>query len=116
MRKNSVEDTIVACATPIGEGGIGIVRMSGPKALKIADSVFTSKDAKKPSDYGMYSVHYGHIVDEGSRVKGQGSRAAITTLHPSPFTLHQSSGFVVRDWDGGAASGVPPESDRAARG
>ena len=77
MRKNSVEDTIVACATPIGEGGIGIVRMSGPKALKIADSVFTSKDAKKPSDYGMYSVHYGHIVDEGSRVKGQGSRESV---------------------------------------
>lgn len=63
MREHSIEDTIVAVSTPIGEGGIGIVRISGAKALKIADSIFVSKDGKKPSDYGTYTVHYGHIVN-----------------------------------------------------
>ena len=33
-------DTIAAIATPLGEGGIGIVRLSGPDALKIGDQVF----------------------------------------------------------------------------
>lgn len=63
MRKGSVEDTIVAPATPIGEGGIGIVRISGSKALEIADKIFMSKDGKKPSKYKTYSVHYGHIIE-----------------------------------------------------
>ena len=63
MREHSIEDTIVAVSTPIGEGGIGIVRISGAKALKIADSIFVSKDGKKPSSYGTYTVHYGHIVN-----------------------------------------------------
>ena len=63
MNKFSLEDTIVAVSTPVGEGGIGIVRISGAKALKIADSIFVSKDGKKPSGYGTYTVHYGHIVN-----------------------------------------------------
>ncbi len=63
MREHSLDDTIAAPATPVGEGGIGIVRISGAKALKIADSIFVSKDGKKPSDYGTYTVHYGQIVN-----------------------------------------------------
>ncbi len=68
MREHSINDTIAAPATPIGEGGIGIVRISGAKALKIADSIFVSKDGKKPSDYGTYTVHYGHIISPQSTV------------------------------------------------
>jgi len=64
MIMHNSDDTIVAPATPIGEGGIGIVRMSGPSALDIADKIFVSKDGKSPSEYETYSVHYGHIVDE----------------------------------------------------
>ena len=63
MREYSVEDTIAAVSTPVGEGGIGIVRISGAKALKIADGIFVSKNGKKPSDYGTYTVHYGHIAN-----------------------------------------------------
>jgi len=63
MREHSLDDTIAAISTSLGEGGIGIVRMSGPDALKIADSIFVSKDGRKPSDYGTYTVHYGHILD-----------------------------------------------------
>ena len=63
MREHNVGDTIAAVSTPIGEGGIGIVRMSGAKALKIADGIFVSKDGKKPSGYETHTVHYGHIID-----------------------------------------------------
>jgi len=68
-----LDDTIVAVSTPIGEGGIGIVRLSGEHSLRIADRIFLSKDAKKPSRFKTYTVHYGHINDnEGRRTKDEG--------------------------------------------
>ncbi|MDD5173831.1 MAG: tRNA uridine-5-carboxymethylaminomethyl(34) synthesis GTPase MnmE [Candidatus Omnitrophota bacterium] len=63
MHEHNIDDTIAAPATPAGEGGIGIVRISGAKAIEIADSIFVSKDGKRVSDYGTYTVHYGQIVD-----------------------------------------------------
>jgi len=63
MKKIYTEDTIVAVSTPVGEGGIGIVRLSGSKALKIADKIFLSKDKTPPSKYRTYTTHYGRIVD-----------------------------------------------------
>jgi len=63
MHEDSLNDTIAAPSTPVGEGGIGIVRMSGRDALEIADKIFVSKDGRKPSDYGTYTVHYGRITD-----------------------------------------------------
>jgi tRNA modification GTPase len=62
----SADDTIVAVSTPLGEGGIGIVRLSGKKALSIADKIFVSKDKTKPSGFKTYTVHYGHIVKKSS--------------------------------------------------
>lgn len=59
-----MEDTIVALSTPVGEGGIGIVRLSGRDALRIADSLFAAKDGGSPSSYDTYTVHYGHVVDK----------------------------------------------------
>jgi tRNA modification GTPase len=58
-----LDDIIVAVSTPIGEGGIGIVRLSGKGSLKLADKIFLSKDDKKPSRFKTYTVHYGHIVE-----------------------------------------------------
>lgn len=60
-------ETIAAIATPIGEGGIGIVRLSGPDALRIADKIFVPKEKKKPSEYKTYTIHYGFIVDPLTR-------------------------------------------------
>lgn len=64
MDKYYPEDTIAAVSTPIGEGGIGIVRLSGPRALEIVDDIFVSKYGKRPSQYDTYTVHYGHIVNK----------------------------------------------------
>ena len=63
MAKYNSDDTIVAIATPIGEGGIGIVRMSGERSLSIADKIFSAKDGKKPSEIESYTVKYGWIVN-----------------------------------------------------
>jgi len=59
-------DTIAGIATPPGIGGIGIVRMSGPDALRIADSIFEGK--KKPSELKGFQAIYGWITDGEQRL------------------------------------------------
>lgn len=58
-------DTIAAISTPIGESGIGIVRISGPKALEIAQEVFRDKNLNKTKikDIFSHTVHYGFVID-----------------------------------------------------
>ena len=59
------ESTIAAIATPIGTGGIGIIRISGPKALFIANLIFLKKNnnSHKPEVFESHKLYYGHIVD-----------------------------------------------------
>ena len=54
-------DTIVAISTPFGVGGIGIVRLSGPDAEKIADQVFQPKYPQER--FQSHRFYYGHIHD-----------------------------------------------------
>ncbi len=61
------EDTIAAISTPPGEGAIGIVRLSGPGSLRIADKVFRVSGGKRPSSSGHFTVRYGHIIDKDAR-------------------------------------------------
>lgn len=56
------EDTIAAIATPLGEGGIGIIRVSGPEALQIAKIIFQAKN-KNWTNAGSHRLFYGNIVD-----------------------------------------------------
>lgn len=53
-------DTIVAIATPLGEGAIGIVRLSGSQAMTIIQKVFKGKDLTKVASH---TLNYGHIID-----------------------------------------------------
>ncbi|KXZ40756.1 tRNA modification GTPase [Alkalithermobacter thermoalcaliphilus JW-YL-7 = DSM 7308] len=62
-----IEDTIAAIATPAGEGGIGIVRMSGDKSLDILKNIFKSISGKELDDYKPRTLIYGHI-QEGEKV------------------------------------------------
>ncbi len=55
-------DTIAAISTPVGQGGIGIVRISGPQSLEIADRIFRPKKAVTPSTARHASLLYGHII------------------------------------------------------
>lgn len=53
-------DTITAISTPLGEGAIGIVRLSGTEALDIATKVFKGKDLKQVASH---TINYGHIIN-----------------------------------------------------
>lgn len=53
-------DTITAISTPIGEGAISIVRLSGPDAIEITSKVYKGKDLIKVDSH---TIHYGKIID-----------------------------------------------------
>ena len=54
-------NTIAAISTPIGQGGIGIIRISGEKALEIVKKIFKTK--KNIDEFKSYTMKHGYIVD-----------------------------------------------------
>ena len=65
MKTNS---TIAAISTAQGEGGIGVIRVSGDGAIEIADKVFKNINNKKLSDMKGYTAAFGSIVFEGEKL------------------------------------------------
>lgn len=75
-------DTIAAISTPIGEGAIAIVRLSGDDSLSIANKVFKGKNLLEvPS----HTIHYGHIVDPRSNEKIEEVMVSVLKA-PKTFT------------------------------
>ena len=72
--------TIAAISTPVGNGGIAIIRMSGTRSIEIADKVFSKAIADVPT----HTVHYGFIVnDKGEKV----DEVLVTVMRaPNSFT------------------------------
>jgi tRNA modification GTPase len=64
------QDTICAVSTPPGEGGIGIIRVSGSDAVSIASKLFEPRSGKKLDACVTHTIHYGHIINPstGERV------------------------------------------------
>jgi tRNA modification GTPase len=62
--KHQVDQTIAAIATPPGEGGVAIIRISGKESLAIADAVFSGSVTK----FKSHTVHYGQIHDNGRHI------------------------------------------------
>ena len=62
-----LSDTIAAIATPLGEGGLAVLRVSGPQALAVADKVFVpvGKSSQKPSAAASHTIHYGRVERDG---------------------------------------------------
>ncbi|GAA4203304.1 tRNA uridine-5-carboxymethylaminomethyl(34) synthesis GTPase MnmE [Pedobacter jeongneungensis] len=64
---NNDQDTIIALSTPSGSGAIGVIRLSGPDAISLTNTVFAGKDLEKQD---THTLHFGlvkdgdHIVDE----------------------------------------------------
>ncbi len=57
-----IEETISAIATPIGEGGISVIRISGPNAMQVAARVFQTASGMPLDAYPTNSAHYGAVV------------------------------------------------------
>lgn len=56
-------DTIAAISTPMGEGAIAIVRLSGDQAIDIANKLFKGVGNKQLIDVPSHTIHYGHLYD-----------------------------------------------------
>lgn len=61
-------DTIAAIATFPGNAGINIIRISGPKALNIANEIFVGGNKKKKSKLQPRYLHYGYVVDKDDKI------------------------------------------------
>ena len=61
-----IDDTIVAISTPLGEGGIGIVRLSGPEAIEIVDRIFRpTRSSGVLRQAETHTLHYGRVESDG---------------------------------------------------
>ena len=96
----ALDDTIAAIATPVGEGGIGIVRLSGPEALPILRRVFRPARGGGPS-WRPRPRHltYGHVIDPETgtpvdEVMAVYLRAPHTYTRQDMVELHGHGGFV----------------------
>jgi tRNA modification GTPase len=76
-------DTIAAIVTPLGEGGVALIRVSGPAALSIADQVYQGK--AKLHEVPTHTVHYGYI--HHPQTNERIDEVLVTVMHsPRTFT------------------------------
>lgn len=75
-------ETIAAISTPLGEGGIGIVRISGPEAFAVAGRIFLPGRSQAPGYPRSRHLYYGHIVNEKKEVIDE----VLTAFMPAPYT------------------------------
>src|SRR6516162_6772783 len=66
----NLDDTIAAIATPLGEGGLAVLRISGANALAVADKIFIPEGKKslKPSAAATHTIQFGKIVQNGKPI------------------------------------------------
>jgi tRNA modification GTPase len=77
------DETIAAISTPMGEGGIGVVRLSGRTAVRILIDVFRGPSGKQREKFESHKVNYGFIVDEA----GEKIDEVLATVMNSPLSF-----------------------------
>lgn len=65
MIEIELNDTICAISTPAGVGGIAVIRISGPQAIEITDSLWKGKSL---AGAASHTVHYGSILDRSGAI------------------------------------------------
>ncbi len=75
-------DTIAAISTPIGEGAISIVRLSGPEAVSIADTLFIGKSLPEVESH---TIHYGKVMEPTSEIVADEVMVSVMRA-PKTFT------------------------------
>jgi len=65
-----IDDTIAAIATPLGEGGLAVIRISGPRAFDIVDKCFhpVGKSSTRAAKADTHTIHYGRISRDSQTV------------------------------------------------
>ena len=77
------QDTICAVSTPPGEGGIGIIRVSGKDSIAAASRIFRPRREGNRESETTHTIRYGHVVDPDS---GEVVDEALMTLMRAPAT------------------------------
>ena len=80
---NLPDDTIAAVSTPPGEGGIGIVRLSGPDSFKITATIFIASGTSEQEHCPARCMRHGHIIDTATSEKID---EALVTFMKAPQT------------------------------
>ncbi len=113
-------DTIVAIATAPGAGGVGIVRLSGPRAKSIAEAIANKSLMPRIAQYAKFFDEAGDVIDDGiamyfaAPASFTGEDVAELQAHGSPVVLRQ---LVARCIELGARQAQPGEfSERAFTG
>nr|HMS51352.1 hypothetical protein [Chitinophagales bacterium] len=91
---NLTDDTIAAIATPSGIGALGILRVSGAKALPIADAIFKLPNSKKNVELSAlpsHTVHFGLLMSANGQILDE----ALATIFKAPhsYTGHDTVEF-----------------------
>ena len=70
LNRPMFDDTIAAIATPIGEGGLAVIRISGAQALTVADRIFSpaGRNSLKPSAAASHTIQYGHVIRDNKTI------------------------------------------------
>ncbi len=79
-----MEDTIVAIGTALGTGAISIIRLSGEKALQIANKVFKGNNLEKAKSH---TIHYGFIKDKEEQID---EVLVMVMLSPKTYTMEDT--------------------------
>ena len=92
-------DTIAAISTPIGEGGIGIVRLTGPDSIALVDELFRSPRGVALRDVATHTLHYGRIVVDDRTVD-----EVLVSVLRAPRTYTREDVVEINCHGGGVAS------------
>jgi len=94
-----LKDTIVALATPAGVGAIGVIRLSGSKAIEIANEVFKGKNLTQQKSH---TIHFGKIINEEKIILDE--VLASLFIAPTSYTKENSveischgSNFIIQE-------------------
>lgn len=113
--KKFIDDTVAAVATPSGKGALGVIRLSGPDAFRIADSVWKGVGL---TECASHTLHLGNIVDEKGEILDQAVAAIFKgprsftgedvvefSLHGSPWIIREVMNLLLRRGARGAEPG-----------
>jgi len=114
--RHNLTDTIVALSTPPGTGAIGVVRLSGKKAIQIVNRVFKNKDLSRQKSH---TIHFGCICDQTGDILDEvlvslfvaptsytGENAVEVSCHGSNYIIQQLIQLFIQ---GGARLAQPGE-------
>ncbi len=80
--KEISSDTIVAISTPLGEGGIGIVRLSGSESFPLVHKIFNCRKSNEPGYPKPRHLYYGTVQDQNGEIIDE----ALVSFMPAPHT------------------------------